>query len=378
MPGAYRRAVQSSGRGRVTRLEVDTDRTSKLIFTPTLIFTPNTEFQPTLRNPMRRIAAFLLVPALACVALAGCGSSAPATSSSDANSAVTVSGTFDKAPTVSIPKQAPGTKLVYSTPIKGSGSALVAGDVTLANFTVYKWSGKTHTALTSTYTSGGPQLIPPTFGLAGLTTAMKGARLGSRILAVLPPKYGYGTTGNSEVGVTGKDTLVWVVDLIQQYAPNAAASGTHVSNGGGSLPTVTNSSVGQAPVITIPAKKSPPSKLTVTTLIKGSGPKLATGDTVVAQYVGMNWRTGKVFDQSWASSSNPSGQPFGFQLGGQVIEGWNEGLVGVPVGSRVMLTIPPALGYGPAGGQASAGIKKTDTLVFVIDVVGYLAPGASS
>jgi peptidylprolyl isomerase len=44
--------------------------------------------------------------------------------------------------------------------------------------------------------------------------------------------------------------------------------------------------------------------------------------------------------------------------------------VGVPVGSRVMLVIPPALGYGPAGGQASAGITKTDTLVFVIDVIG--------
>jgi peptidylprolyl isomerase len=327
---------------------------------------------------MRRIAAFLLVPAIACVALAGCGSSGPSTSSSsDANSAVKVTGVFDKSPTVSIPKATPGSKLVYSTPIKGSGAALIAGDVTLANFTVYKWSGKTHTALTSTYTSGGPQLIPPTFGLSGLTTAMKGATLGSRIVAVLPPKYGYGTSGNSQVGVTGKDTLVWVVDLIQQYSTNAAASGTHVGNGGGSLATVSQSADGNAPIITIPAKKSPPSKLTVTTLIKGSGPKLATGDTVVAQYVGTNWRTGKVFDESWPSASNTSGQPFGFQLGGQVIQGWNEGLVGVTVGSRVMLTIPPALAYGPDGGQSSAGIKKNDTLVFVIDVIGYLPPASS-
>ncbi len=50
--------------------------------------------------------------------------------------------------------------------------------------------------------------------------------------------------------------------------------------------------------------------------------------------------------------------------------GWNDALVGVPVGSRVMLVIPPALGYGPSGGQPSAGIKKNDTLVFVIDVLG--------
>ncbi len=53
-----------------------------------------------------------------------------------------------------------------------------------------------------------------------------------------------------------------------------------------------------------------------------------------------------------------------------MLTGWNEGLTGVTVGSRVMLVIPPALGYGPEGGQASAGIKKTDTLVFVIDVLG--------
>jgi FKBP-type peptidyl-prolyl cis-trans isomerase len=322
---------------------------------------------------MRRIAAFLLVPALACVALAGCGSSGPSASSTsgDANSAVTVTGTFNKAPTVAIPKRAASSKLVYSTPIKGSGAALVPGDFTLANFAVYKWSGNTHTTLTSTFTSG-PQLIPPTFGLTGLTTAMKGAKLGSRILAVLPPKYGYGPQGNSQVQVTGKDTLIWVVDLIQQYAPNASASGAHVSNGGGSLPTV-SAKAGQAPVITVP-KKSPPSKLTVTTLIKGSGPKLATGDTVVAQYVGTNWRTGQVFDESWPSSARPQGQPFGFQLGGQVITGWNDGLAGVTVGSRVMLTIPPALAYGPQGGQPSAGIEKNDTLVFVIDIVGVLPP----
>jgi len=56
-----------------------------------------------------------------------------------------------------------------------------------------------------------------------------------------------------------------------------------------------------------------------------------------------------------------------FQLG-QLIPAWNTGLVGVPVGSRVMLVVPPAQGYGK-NGQASAGIKPTDTLVFVVDIL---------
>jgi FKBP-type peptidyl-prolyl cis-trans isomerase len=323
---------------------------------------------------MRRIAVSLLVPTIACAVLAGCGSSGPSASSgSAANSAVTVSGAFNRAPDVSIPKQVPTAKLVYSTPIKGSGGPLIPGDLTLANVALYKWSGITHSTLDSTFGSG-PQLIPATLGLSGLTTALKGATIGSRVLAVLPPKYGYGPTGNTNLKVTGKDTLVWVIDLLQQYAPNASATGSQVSRGGGSVPTVTAKS-GQAPVISVP-RKAPPAKLTVTTLIKGTGPKLAAGDTVVAQYVGTNWRTGKVFSASWPSATQPGGQPYLFQLGGQVITGWNDGLPGVTEGSRVMLTIPPALGYGPAGGQPSAGIKKTDTLVFVIDVLGAEAPSA--
>jgi FKBP-type peptidyl-prolyl cis-trans isomerase len=325
---------------------------------------------------MRRIAASsLLVPLVACVALAGCGSSSPSSTAGNANASVTVSGAFNTAPKVSIPHEAPSAKLDYHTAIKGAGSKLVAGDSTLANVSIYKWSGKKSTLLDSTYTSGA-QLIPPSMGLPGLATAMQGSTLGSRIVAVLPPKYGYGTSGNSSIGITGKDTMVWVLDLLQQYAPDASATGTRVSAGGGKLPLVSSPQAGAAPTIMIP-KNSPPSKLSVTTLVKGTGPKLKAGDAVVAQYVGVNWRTVKVFSESWPSTSQPQGAPFSFQLGGQVITGWNDGLPGVTVGSRVMLVIPPALGYGPSGGQASAGIKKTDTLVFVIDVLGTQAPSAS-
>jgi len=317
---------------------------------------------------MRRIAAFLLVPMIACAALAGCSSSGG--SSAVNNKAVTVSGAFNAPPKVTIPDKAPGSALAYSTPIKGAGSALVAGDVTLANVVLYKWIGTKHTLVDSTFNQG-PQLIPSDLGLPGLATALKGQTLGSRVLAVLPPKYAYGSTGNSSLNISGTDTLVWVIDLLQQYAPGASVSGTQTSNGGGALPTVT-AKAGQQPVVTVP-NTAPPKGLTVTTLIQGTGSKLEGGDTVVAQYVGVNWRTGKVFSASWPSSSSPEGEPFAFQLGGQVIAGWNQALAGVRVGSRVMLTIPPSLGYGPQG-QSSAGIKGTDTLVFVIDILGVQHP----
>jgi len=316
---------------------------------------------------MRRIAAALLVPLAVCAALAGCGTSkAPA---ADPNSAVKVTGAFDKAPKVTIPAEKAGSKLVTGTPIKGTGAVLGSGNSALANVALYKWSGTKHSLVDSTYASG-PQIIPAQMGLVGLTDALKGARIGSRIVAVLPPKYGYGSSGQSELQITGTDTVVWVIDLLQQYTATQSASGTQVSTGGGKLPSVT-AKTGQQPVVSVPKNTTPPKKLSVTTLIKGSGPALAKGDTVVTQYVGVNWRTDKVFGASWPSTEDSAGQLLSFQVGGtQVLPGLSDALAGIPVGSRVMVVIPPSLGYGPEGGQSSAGIKKNDTLVFIVDVLG--------
>jgi peptidylprolyl isomerase len=299
--------------------------------------------------------------------VAGCGSSA-----SNPNAAVTVSGSFGKTPTVTIPAEKASANLVVSTPINGSGAALKPGDSPLADVALYKWSGTKHSLLYSTFPTG-PQIIPAQLGLPGLTTALKDARLGSRVVAVLPPKYAYGAAGESQLNVTGTDTLVWVIDLVQQYSGTQSASGPQVSSGGGALPAVT-AKAGQAPSIAINTKTSPPATMSVTTLIKGSGHKLTKGDTVVAQYVGAIWRTGSVFASSWPSAQQPGGQLFGFQIGGNVIQGFSQGLTGVPVGSRVLLVIPPSMGYGPAGGNASAGIQKDDTLVFVVDVIGSAKP----
>lgn len=318
---------------------------------------------------MRRIVAAALVPLAACAALAGCGSSG--SGSAAANSAVKVSGAFNRTPSVTIPAEKASSNLVVSTPIKGTGAELKTGNSALANVTIYKWSGTAHSLVDSTVATGGPQMIPSQMGLAGLSTALKNARMGSRVVAVVPPKYGYGAAGQTQLGISPTDTMVWVIDLLQQFSSAQSATGASVSTGGGSLPTVTAKS-GQEPQITVP-KHSPPAKLSVTTLIKGSGLALSKGDTVVAQYVGAIWRTGKVFSSTWPSAQQPQGLPFSFQLGGNVVAGWNQGLVGVPVGSRVMLVIPPALGYGPVGGQPSAGIQKNDSLVFVVDILGVQA-----
>jgi FKBP-type peptidyl-prolyl cis-trans isomerase len=336
---------------------------------------------------MRRFLALFAIPLLACVALAGCGSLKSSASSSSststsasasasggsvsgagANTAVTATGAFGKAPKVTIPKALPGTDLTVKTLIQGTGSALTKQDALAANFVLYFWQGKSSSLKASTYTSSltviGGQMLP------GLETALVGKKVGSRVLAVIPPSQGYGTSGNSQIGVTGSTWLVFVIDVVKSYADNAGATGAQVSNGGGNLPTV-SAKTGTEPTLSFPSS-SPPSSLVTRTLVKGKGPAVVKGEYVVAQYVGYIWRSHqKPFGSSWSS-----GSPFGFVIGAspeQVIPGWDKGLTGQTVGSRVELSIPPAQGYGSAG-ASQANIKGTDTLVFVVDIIDAL-PG---
>ncbi|MFI5835541.1 FKBP-type peptidyl-prolyl cis-trans isomerase [Micromonospora sp. NPDC051300] len=102
-------------------------------------------------------------------------------------------------------------------------------------------------------------------------------------------------------------------------------------------------------------------KLTVTTLVKGTGPAVKAGQTITTNYVGVFYKDGKQFDASW-----DNGQPATFPIGvGQVIKGWDQGLVGVPVGSRVQLDLPAALAYG----DKAEGGRPAGPLRFVVDVL---------
>jgi peptidylprolyl isomerase len=129
-----------------------------------------------------------------------------------------------------------------------------------------------------------------------------------------------------------------------------------------STPTATTPAGPTKPKVNVPTGP-PPKKLVIKDLKKGSGPPAKAGDALTVQYVGVNYKGGKQFDASW-----DRGQPFPFQLGaGQVIPGWDRGLVGMRAGGRRELIIPPRLGYG-AQGQPPV-IKPNETLVFVIDLV---------
>jgi peptidylprolyl isomerase len=107
----------------------------------------------------------------------------------------------------------------------------------------------------------------------------------------------------------------------------------------------------------------PPSELVIVDEIVGDGAQAVAGHTVVAHYVGVAFSTGEEFDSSWSR-----GDPLAFPLGkGRVIQGWDQGLVGMRVGGRRRLVIPSDLAYGDKG--AGGAIAPGETLIFVVDLV---------
>lgn len=145
-------------------------------------------------------------------------------------------------------------------------------------------------------------------------------------------------------------------------SPTASGPQTPQVWSGPSVPTVTGA-YGDKPTVTFP-QGAAPAKLERDIISQGTGPAVAKGDLLVADYLGQVWDGKTPFDNSY-----DRGQPVGFTIGaGKVIQGWDDTLVGLKAGSRVLISLPPSEGYGAAG-NTTAGIKGTDTLVFVVDIV---------
>jgi peptidylprolyl isomerase len=136
-------------------------------------------------------------------------------------------------------------------------------------------------------------------------------------------------------------------------APSAGSTGTTAST-----PTVPPA-LSKQPVVAVP-KGPAPNHVVTKDLIQGSGTPVTPAATVTVNYVGVLYKNGKQFDSSWSR-----GQPATFPLA-NLIRGWSEGMVGMRVGGRRELIIPPSLAYGKAGRQ---GIPPNSTLVFVVDLL---------
>jgi peptidylprolyl isomerase len=313
---------------------------------------------PRPSRAVRWLCSIALLAAFA-PAVAACGSSSAATPA--------VSGVFGADPQITMPNGNPPGNLEVQTLLEGNGAPVTADDFVLMYIEGKVWAGDR--LVYDSFTNRQPQGVPlSTGGLLPAWSRLVGQRIGSRVMMIVPPKDGFGSAGDSSLNILGGDTLVFVFDLLSAVPQNDIGQGRSVPyHAAANMPTVSVDGTA-APKITVPSKSAPPANLVVTTLVKGTGPPVLNNQTVVIQDIGVVWRSGVVFDSSWQQK-----YPDAFVMGqNEVIPGWEQAIGGVPVGSSLLITVPPALAYGDQAEPPD--IEDNDTVVFVIDVLAAYTP----
>lgn len=293
---------------------------------------------------MRRVVVLVLAAALALTACSSAGGTPSASvSASGSIDDITIGSSDTLAPSLTFPPGDNYTRSQARVIWRGDGAPLVDNQPLLLD--VYGVSLTDGTEVVNTFDG-----LPRSYVLARevlgdtLYKILINQNVGSRVLVVAPPMD----------ATSPEPSVALVVDVLSERAV-----GTPVPPRP-DLPIVTVGETGE-PQITIPKTLKEPSELQVATLIQGGGEQVQAGSYIVVNYKAVYWKDGSIFDSSWPTDK----APFQTRIGaGQVIRGWDEGLVDQTVGSQVLLVVPPAFGYPDKG-----------TLVFVVDILDTWNPG---
>ncbi len=305
---------------------------------------------------VRRPLALLVAPALLLPALAACGSDEEETPGAGL-AEVEVTGEVGEPPVVEWPEDYSAGEAESETLVTGDGPEVPEDGTALVHYWI--GNGFDESEALSTYTA-----LPEALDLANaelpaaLTEPVVGATVGSRVVTSVSAEELFGEIGNPAIGVSNADPLLIVVDVL---GPTPIEE-PFVEEGTGFAPDLVLDDEGRPEAMRFMGRPRPTGQLQVQTLVEGDGEELKASDVVMVDYLGQVYAKPKPFDTSF------DGQPLVQSLSG-LVEGWQQALVGKTVGSRVVLAIPPRLGYG-AEGNEGAGIRGTDTIYFVIDILG--------
>jgi peptidylprolyl isomerase len=243
-----------------------------------------------------------------------------------------VSGSYGDKPTLTFPSSEPSKTLQKQVLSEGNGAPVAKGDLLVADYLGQIWKGK---VFDNSYDRKLPAAFPIGVGqvITGWDEGLVGVKAGSRVLLSIPPDKGYGTSGNSQAGISGTDTLVFVVDIVKSYPGTAAGDPKATPQPAPTTGPQVTGELGKQPTVTVPKGTPEPKAVTVTVLAKGSGAPVKAG-LVVMQYEVVDW-TGKSVGSTWKAGT-PVGEPSGDAANPTVFDK----LAGVPIGSRVLMTIP--------------------------------------
>ena len=301
----------------------------------------------------------LLLPVVLALGLSSCGDDedggSSGDSSSDPLSSVTISGDQGEAPEVEWDGDFEADETTSDVLTEGDGDEVATGDKVLAH--IWLGNGFDQKQAFSTYDTGQPETLTvddKTLS-AVFIEGLEGQTIGSRVAVAAPADEAFGEQGNPQLGIGNKDSILVVIDLMEMYeepkptdVPPSKMPGVVEKKG---EPTSLDFSG--------LSKPKADGELLRTVLEEGDGKVLTPDSTITADYLGMVYGGKKPFDESFSK------EPAEFSLTG-VVEGWTYGLSGLKVGTRVLLSIPPDLGYGA---QDQPNIPANSTLYFVVDIV---------
>ncbi len=274
-------------------------------------------------------------------------------------------GAFDTTPTLTFPSGQPPKQLVEQTLVAGNGTPIAAGDTVITNDLGEIWptkDGSQPKVFDSSFSRGTPTgfVIGTGAVIPGFDKTLVGERLGTRMLLSIPPADAYGPSGNSQAGISGTDTLVFVVDLLADFKPNASAAGTADKQlPATGWPKITNTPGQEPKVISVAGVKAPTSPMSKL-LVKGSGAKIDPSKTLVLQLVQTDIPTGKQTQSSWGKQPQ--------LLSAENVLSVAAALNGQNIGARA-LALLPATPAQPTTATAPAEPARPAQVV-IIDVVG--------
>lgn len=305
-----------------------------------------------------RRAATLTVSALLLTSLAACGDDDAGEGAEGAErlESVTVEGKVGSAPKVTWEDQMAADEIEVETLVEGDGAEVADGD----QLNIHYWIGNgfTEEKAYSSYDEGGaPQQLTVDDQLSPIfADAFDDANIGDRIAVTASAEEAFGPTGNAQLRIGNKDSVLVIIDVIEVYEPPK--------------PVETPASKLPDPIFKkgepvgfdfkgVAKPKAEGGELLRSVLKEGTGKLVTQEMTVTANYLGQVYEGDKPFDESYSK------KPVPFALN-QVVQGWTYGLSGVKVGSRVLLQIPPELGYGE---QEQPNIPAGSTLYFIVDII---------
>jgi peptidylprolyl isomerase len=243
--------------------------------------------------------------------------------------------------------------------VEGEGEPVDEGDLVAVTFTMLNATSGQESPGTAVVRV----LLDDSATLPGLVDTIRCSTAGSRVVGVVPAEAAFGSVGQPDLGIGPDDDVIFVVDVLEAIELQASGKAKDLPD---DFPALDISVDADGRPTTVLPDVDPPGATVAATLIEGAGAVVAADDEFLIQFQAVNWTTGEIFDETWGDAPRSLLH---------VLPGVDAAIVGRTVGSRFVVIVAPADGFGAAG-SPSFGIAATDTVVYVVDILATTPPPA--